>query len=81
MYLFFRLDKPVITADIDLRGPINTPMLRGALAKLGLESLPGPAIPRIAESEEVANLVAFLLSDDSKFISGTDLSIDGAWCC
>jgi NAD(P)-dependent dehydrogenase (short-subunit alcohol dehydrogenase family) len=56
-------------------------MLQKALEQMNIEALPGPAIPRVGETAEVAQLVAFLLSDNSKFISGTDVSIDGAWIC
>jgi 3-oxoacyl-[acyl-carrier protein] reductase len=34
---------------------------------------------RWGESEEVANLAIFLLSSNSEFINGEDISIDGGW--
>ncbi len=34
-------------------------------------------IPGIAEPDEVAGLVTYLLSDDARFITGSTFSIDG----
>jgi NAD(P)-dependent dehydrogenase (short-subunit alcohol dehydrogenase family) len=63
-------------------GIIRTPM---ALAAVGnddtyLESIGRKAHPlgRLGEPEEVAKLVCFLASDDSSFISGAAIPIDGA---
>jgi NAD(P)-dependent dehydrogenase (short-subunit alcohol dehydrogenase family) len=39
------------------------------------------AISRQGTPEEVASLIAFLLSDESKFITGATYSIDGGWFC
>jgi NAD(P)-dependent dehydrogenase (short-subunit alcohol dehydrogenase family) len=39
------------------------------------------ALRRSGKSEEVANLVAFLLGDESSYISGATHSIDGGWFC
>jgi NAD(P)-dependent dehydrogenase (short-subunit alcohol dehydrogenase family) len=39
------------------------------------------AIPRWGEAEEVASLVAFLLGEESRFITGATYSIDGGWFC
>ena len=39
------------------------------------------ALGRLGQPEEVAGLVAFLLSDDSSFISGACIGIDGGWNC
>ncbi|KAL1646938.1 hypothetical protein SLS58_003074 [Diplodia intermedia] len=38
-------------------------------------------IQRIGKPEEVAELIAFLLSDNAKFITGSTYSIDGGWAC
>ena len=38
-------------------------------------------IKRRGTPHEVANLIAWLLCDDSKYISGTVQHIDGAWVC
>ena len=39
------------------------------------------ALRRKGQAEEVAKLVAFLLSDESSYITGNAISIDGGWNC
>ncbi|KAF2181948.1 3-oxoacyl-reductase [Zopfia rhizophila CBS 207.26] len=39
------------------------------------------ALKRSGKAEEVASLIAFLLGDESKFITGVAYSIDGGWNC
>jgi NAD(P)-dependent dehydrogenase (short-subunit alcohol dehydrogenase family) len=39
------------------------------------------SLKRTGQPEEVASLVAFLLGDESKYISGGTHSIDGGWYC
>jgi len=39
----------------------------------------GPPMGRIAEAEEVAAVVAFLLSDQAPYLSGQSIAVDGAW--
>jgi NAD(P)-dependent dehydrogenase (short-subunit alcohol dehydrogenase family) len=60
-------------------GPVDTPMLQISMKKLGLTTMasrPG-TIPRIAQPEEVAMLLTFLVSDEATFITGATYTIDG----
>lgn len=45
------------------------------------ETLGDIALRRKGQAEEVAKLVAFLLSDESSYITGNAISIDGGWNC
>lgn len=59
-------------------GLIDTPMVRGTLSEEHIkgyeDSFP---IPRMGQPEEVADLVAFLVSDESSYITGAALDING----
>ncbi|KAK0947912.1 hypothetical protein LTR48_001984 [Friedmanniomyces endolithicus] len=63
-------------------GFIDTPMLDQAAALAGgalderMASLP---IARRADAEEVAKVIAFLLGDESSFVTGAIYSVDGGW--
>ncbi|MDO7905752.1 glucose 1-dehydrogenase [Paenibacillus sp. JX-17] len=67
-------------------GPINTDMIKHASVKWFPENpqqyydqiTAGIPAGRLGEPEEVANLVAFLASDESAYVNGTAISIDGA---
>lgn len=57
-------------------GPIDTDM-NPADGELAASMLPTIPLGRYGRGEEVAALAAFLASDDSSFITGTTINIDG----
>jgi NAD(P)-dependent dehydrogenase (short-subunit alcohol dehydrogenase family) len=66
-------------------GPINTPGLNGLAASSGaaeqqLKMLSdGVPLGRLGTPGEIAKAVVFLASDDSSFITGTELFVDGGF--
>ena len=61
-------------------GNVDTPLYRDLLGAPPEGQLPGPApnpTGRVAMPGEVASFAAFLLSDESAFITGAALAIDG----
>jgi cyclopentanol dehydrogenase len=62
-------------------GPINTPMTEVRRANPEHQRLMLSRIPlgRYGEPEEVAYGVLYLASDESSFITGSELVIDGGW--
>jgi len=65
-------------------GQIDTAMLRQAtdghpeVTELLIRNTPAK---RIGRSEDVVGAVVFLASDDSDFVNGTTLVVDGGWLC
>jgi NAD(P)-dependent dehydrogenase (short-subunit alcohol dehydrogenase family) len=71
-------------------GRIDTPMASNAVSiataggvdsKYQSETVINVALNRTGKPEEVAELIAFLLSDQSSYITGNAISIDGGWNC
>ncbi len=69
-------------------GSVDTPMLREEMRALGGEEMQRPKfaarhpVNRISTPEEVARVVLFLACDDSSFITGAAIPVDGgrsAW--
>lgn len=58
-------------------GAIDTPMIRSANAALGIEPDPNDPVG-IGAPSDVANLVLYLISDESRFVNGAELVIDNA---
>lgn len=58
-------------------GYIRTPMMAAATDEEGGEALSMIPLARLADPMEVANLMVFLASDESSFITGTEHVIDG----
>jgi NAD(P)-dependent dehydrogenase (short-subunit alcohol dehydrogenase family) len=60
-------------------GPTDTHILWEAEAKLGPHIRAMPAtLPRVAQPEEIADLVKFIVDDSGSFMSGGIVTIDGA---
>jgi len=73
-----------IRANAVLPGSVHTPMLEQVMARdipleqaLEREGTLSPA-GRVATPEEIADAIAFLLSDRAAYVSGTTLTVDGA---
>jgi NAD(P)-dependent dehydrogenase (short-subunit alcohol dehydrogenase family) len=64
-------------------GPIDTPIMDGlagspdAAEEIRAHLASGVPLGRIGSPDEIAGAVAFLASDDSTFITGIELSVDG----
>jgi 3alpha(or 20beta)-hydroxysteroid dehydrogenase len=58
-------------------GYIKTPMMAAATDETGGQALGMIPLRRLAEPSEVSNLVVFLASDESRFITGAEHVIDG----
>ena len=62
-----------------LPGPIDTPLLQNSFPDEAAERRCAARIPlkRIGQPEEVANMVAFLVSEDAGYITGGAFPVDG----
>lgn len=64
-------------------GFVVTPMLQPALdiPELKAEFEQATPLARMAQPREIATVVAFLLSDDASFVTGTEVVADGGLIC
>ena len=60
----------------DSSGVIDTPMTR---AGRDLQDVPPPMVPmgRFGLPEEIANMTAFVLSDEASYVTGAHFTVDG----
>ena len=70
-----------ITVNVIAPGAIDTPMIKAA--QMPQEAMEGllASVPlkRIGKPEEVAHTVAFLASEESSYITGSTIYVDGGW--
>ncbi|WP_068615436.1 SDR family NAD(P)-dependent oxidoreductase [Paenibacillus tuaregi] len=61
-------------------GVIMTPMVEKAVTEEAMKGLKaGTLLPRMGRPEDIAYGVLYLASDESAFVTGTQLVIDGGW--
>ena len=58
-------------------GPIDTEMLNVRTSEQNQQRLQLVPMKRMGTAEEVASLVLFLLSDESGYMTGAEVAIDG----
>lgn len=60
-------------------GFVDTPILNGASEAVKKHLVSLHPIGRLGREEEIANAILFLASDDSSFVVGTSLIVDGGY--
>jgi NAD(P)-dependent dehydrogenase (short-subunit alcohol dehydrogenase family) len=58
-------------------GPTETPILTGNLTDFAARVVAGVPMGRMAKPDEIAKAALFLASDDSSFVTGIELFVDG----
>ena len=61
---------------------MNPELLEAGMNTLDLESMAAQTVPtgRLGQPQDIANGVGFLASDESSYMTGTELIIDGGLC-
>ncbi|SCL20300.1 NAD(P)-dependent dehydrogenase, short-chain alcohol dehydrogenase family [Micromonospora rhizosphaerae] len=70
---------PEVRVNAVVPGPILTPLWHGIDQGARDRSIAGTAAQRFGRPHEVAAAVAFLASDESSYITGTTITVDGGW--
>ena len=68
-----------ITINAIMPGLIDTPLLRGIPDKYLQPMIAEIPLGRVGRPEDIANVVAFLASDDASYMTGVILEVTGGW--
>jgi 3-oxoacyl-[acyl-carrier protein] reductase len=68
-----------INVNAILPGMVDTPLLRGIPDKYLEPMIEEIPLRRVATPEDIANVVAFLASNESSYITGTAIEVTGGW--
>ncbi|CAM3156363.1 SDR family NAD(P)-dependent oxidoreductase [Sporolactobacillus spathodeae] len=60
-------------------GYVNTPLLKTLPQKVRASMIEKMPIGRLAEPEEIANVIAFVASDEASFVTGALINADGGY--
>lgn len=71
------LAKSGIRVNTLVPGPTNTPMMQGIPKEWADAIIAGVPMGRMAEPEDIAKAAVFLASDDSGFVTGQSLAVNG----
>lgn len=71
------LAKSSIRVNTLVPGPTNTPMMQGIPQEWADAIIAGVPMGRMAEPEDIAKAAVFLASDDSGFVTGQSLAVNG----
>jgi 3-oxoacyl-[acyl-carrier protein] reductase len=68
-----------INVNAIMPGLVDTPLLRGIPEKYLKPMIEEVSLKRVGRPEDIANVVAFLASEDSSYMTGAILEVTGGW--